>query len=467
MKQTIIIISSFLFSILFYGKNIGLNLLLFSLISIAILAFGNAKKFKNKTTIVYTLVYLTTAVLVFFQHSLLSIVSNCIAFFTLIGSVTEAGSSIFTKWLNGIYSSIAGLFHRSFEYKVKTETTATKENIDFLHWAKLIIIPLVFIIVFVLLYKNGNAVFSDIIAEINFSFINLQWLLFSVLGYYLFSNIVNPVQVENATKYDLNTGNSLYRTDDFSEEKLKKEKQLGTTLMLFLNLLIVFFLITDVISLNTSEVSTAATLSSQVHNGINALIASIIMAIAIIIYFFRGNLNFFKGNKALKNLSYIWIALNAFLVILIALKNNNYISAFGYTYKRLGVYLYLLITFIGLLTTFIKVLQIKNLYFLFRVNTQIAFAILIAISTVNYDATITNYNINNAESLDINYLINLSNNNAETLYKHYNSSSINSIYQTEIIKKHSNYIQELSSRSWQEYTIENFINNSETQNKNN
>ena len=131
----------------------------------------------------------------------------------------------------------------------------------------------------------------------------MQWILFSILGYFLFSNIINPVEVEHATKLDLKTGNSLFKGKDFSEENLKKEKQLGTTLMLLLNVLIVFYLVTDIIAISTSAASNAETLSNQVHNGINALIASIVIAIVIILYFFRGNLNFYKDNKTLKKFS--------------------------------------------------------------------------------------------------------------------------------------------------------------------
>ena len=464
MKQTTLIISSFLFSTLFYGQNIGLNISLFSLLTLLILIIGNTNKFKNRTTLTYALLYLLTAALVFFQHSFLSLIANIIVFFTLVGNITESKSSIFVNWLNGIYTSIAGFFHRNFDHNEKEEQPKFKKDIDLLHWVKLIGIPLVFIIVFILLYKNGNSVFNDLISQINFSFINIQWLLFSVLGYFLFSNIINPVHVEPATQSDLDAGNTLFKTDSFSEEKLKKEKQLGTTLMLLLNVLIIFYLVTDIIALNVSSSYDAVTLSSQVHNGINALIASIIMAIVIILYFFRGNINFYNDNKTLKFLAFAWIILNAVLVILIVIKNNDYVSAHGFTYKRLGVYIYLLLTFSGLITTFLKVLKIKNLLFLFRVNTQIAFVLLIALSTVNWDAFITKYNINNAESLDVNYLIHLSNNNSYILYDLREKGTLSSSNNQAIFIKHTAYLKDINTRNWQEYTFANFQehSNSET-----
>ena len=455
MKQIIIFIFSISFSTLFYNQQIGLNLSILSVLSIIVLIISNSNKFKNKTTLIYTLIYLITGVLVFMQHTNLSILANIIAFITLVGCVTESKSSIYVQWYNGIYSSIAGYLHKRFLKHNTKEKGTERKKIDVFHLSKLIGIPLVFIIGFIVLYKNGNPVFNEIISKINFDFINMQWLLFTALGYHLFSNINNPVKVESATNLDLQTGNTLHQTNKFSAEALKKEKQLGTTLLFFLNILIVFYLITDVISLNTINSTHASVLSSQVHSGINTLIASIIIAIVIILYFFRGNLNFYEGNKTLKVLSFIWIFLNAILIFLIAAKNYNYIISFGLTYKRIGVNIYLFLTFIGLITTFLKVSKIKNLWFLFRINTRIAFVLLILFSIVNWDSYITKYNINYAQSLDLSYLINLSDNNAILLNEYRESTNLSSEQNNKIYIKHRNYINTIKNRNWQEYTYSN------------
>ena len=123
-------------------------------------------------------------------------------------------------------------------------------------------------------------------------------------------------------------------------------------------IVIALFLITDITYLISTNDLRASVFSNQVHNGINALIASIIIAIIIILYFFRGNLNFYKNNKKLKVVTFIWIFLNLILVINIVIKDCQYIYYFGFTYKRIGVLVYLLLTLIGLFTTFIKVHRI-------------------------------------------------------------------------------------------------------------
>ncbi|MCK8480146.1 DUF4173 domain-containing protein [Psychroserpens algicola] len=457
MKHISILIASFLFSLLFFDKSIGLNLSIFSIITIVFLGFYNLKAFKNQRIRFYTLAYIITAIFVFVQHSGLSIIANCIAFFTLVGAISEQNTSIYVNWLNGMFTTIAAFFYRYISVNGSEEKVDWKKNIDILHLAKLIGIPLVFIIVFVLLYKNGNPVFNDLINTISFDFINFQWVLFTILGYYLFSNISKPVQIEPITSQDKQITDKLYKSEHFSEVQLKKEKQLGTTLLGLLNLLILLYIATDVTYLITTNATTGTELSSQVHNGINTLIASIFIAIVIILYFFRGNLNFYSENKILKNLTYVWIILNVCLIGLIAIKNQNYIALYGLTYKRIGVYVYILLTCVGLITTFLKVLNIKNMVYLFRINTQIAFILLIVFSTINWDHTITKYNLNTAQNFDISYLINLSNRNAVLLYEQKDNIIASHEHKKRIDTKYWSYVEDVVQNEWQEYSYETFV----------
>ena len=457
MKHIPIIIASFLFSVLFFEKSIGLNLSIFSVVTIALLLFYNPIAFKKRATLWYALAYIVSAVFVFIQHSNLSIIANCIAFFSLVGVVSKQKTSIYVNWLNGIFTSIAGFFFRMATTDKNKEKSHWKKDMDIVHIAKLIGIPLGFIVIFVLLYKNGNPLFNDWVNSIHFNFINLQWLFFTILGYYLFQNISKPVLVEPATSRDLDTKNELHKSGELSEVRLKKEKQLGTTLLGLLNLLILLYIATDITSLISMTDLRAPALSDQVHNGINTLIASIVIAIFIILYFFRGNLNFYTGNKVLKQLTYVWIVLNVVLVVLIAIKNQNYILTYGLTYKRIGVHIYILLTLVGLITTFLKVLSIKNMTFLFRMNTQIAFIVLIVLSTINWDRTITLYNISSAANFDIDYLIKLSNGNAILLHDEKDNMVISQHNKNRINTKYKQYIHELSDRDWQEWNYDLFI----------
>ncbi|WP_044403442.1 DUF4173 domain-containing protein [Lacinutrix sp. Hel_I_90] len=457
MKHLLLIIASLSFSTLFYQQQIGLNLSLFSIITILILWWQNKSTISQTKTLLFVATYLITAIAVFINSSSLAIIANCISFFTLIGATSSYKTSIYIQWLNGIYTAVAGYFHRRLEPNEHKEQVIVKKEIDVLHWVKLIGIPLIFSITFILLYKNGNPIFSEIIEKIDFSFINLHWILLTVLGFYLFNNLIQPVTIEPATQTDLNTKNNLVPSENSSEEKLNKESQLGTVLLTLLNILIVFYIITDLsYLLSAANTTTAAHLSIQLHNGINALIASILVAIITIILFFRGDLNFYKKNKMIKSLTYVWILLNVILVALIAIKNLDYSTSFGFTYKRIGVLVYLVLTLVGLITTFYKVFSIKNLWYLFRINTQLAFAMIVVCSAVNWDKTITNFNINHAVLLDMDYLINLSNSNAIILKEHASHSKLSTVIETRINTKFKNYTEAIEARNWQEFTLINF-----------
>ena len=99
--------------------------------------------------------------------------------------------------------------------------------------------------------------------------------------------------------------------------------------------------------------------------------------------------------------------------------------------------------------------KIKNLWFLFRKNTQIAFVILILSSTINWDKTITYYNINNADQLDVEYLINLSNNNTFLLKDYVEKNEIINSIKININVKHAEYLEDLNNNSWQEMIYDN------------
>ena len=461
MKKITFLIGALLFSTLFHKQSIGLNLLLFSLLAIIVLIINNIEAFKNKKTIVLSIVYFLTGLFVFLYKSNLSIIANCIALFTLIGQVSQLNSSIYINWLNGFYTFIAGFFHRNFQVNDSERKVEIKKDIDYVQWIKIIGIPLVVVIIFISLYKNGNPLFSDIISKIDFSFINIQWLLFAILGYFLFYNVSTPVQVNPATEVDLKTNNFLNTKGDFSIEKAKKENQLGLILIALLNILIAFFLVTDITYLISTNDLRASAFSNQVHSGINALIASIIIAIIIILYFFRGNLNFYKANKSLKTVTYAWIILNVVLVVNIAIKDSQYIFYYGFTYKRIGVLVYLLLTIIGLITTFIKVNKVKNFWYLLRVNTLTAFIILIISSTINWDKSITLYNLNHAKSIDFKYLVDLSNNNTLVLKDYIDRNELNIEYELLVEEKFKTYINQLQDENWQEAGIDNFKLNKE------
>lgn len=458
-KNIILIIPTFLFSLFFYKQNLGLNFLLFSTLVIGLLVVFHFEKFKHKPTILYAAFFIIASIFVFVYNSSLTLFASTISFFVLLGSLSGSKASLYIDLLNGFYTTIASIFVNYFHHFLEENEATKKRKINYLYWLKMIGIPLVILTIFVILYRNANPYFNEIISSIDLSFIDLHWMSFTLIGYFLLLNISKPLIIESITTLDTTTLNNLdkKRLKKQSVNDLIQENQLGIILLVLLNLLILFFLTIDGIYISSLTDLAASNLSKTVHEGIYALITSIVFAIMIILYFFRGNLNFYEKNRSLKILTTVWILLNIILVIITTYKNLLYVTHHGFTYKRIGVFIYLILSFSGLITTYIKVYTRYNLWYLLRKNIRIAFLILVISSTLNWDKLITKYNTEYANIVDLNFLISLSNNNSFILkqYADKNEKQLTNQQQRRIAVKHKNYSEQLENNSWKELVYDN------------
>ena len=169
------------------------------------------------------------------------------------------------------------------------------------------------------------------------------------------------------------------------------------------------------------EEASPAQLSQYVHSGTYLLILSLVLAMGLLLWFFRANLNFFPDNLRLKQLAYAWIIQNAVLTLSVGMRNYYYIAHYGLAYKRLGVILFLLFVMAGLCSLYVKVKHQKSLAYLLLINGWIVYYGFLAASAVNWDIAITKYNLNaNLKGgLDIEFLIgDVSTKNLYLLEKH-------------------------------------------------
>lgn len=237
------------------------------------------------------------------------------------------------------------------------------------------------------------------------------------------------------------------------------ERKLAMTLLVILNLMLFLYLILDIKNLaNVPLVQKPYSFYSiAIHSGINALIFSLVLVIILITYLFRGALNF-TGNRIVKSLAVVWIILNCVLVFTTALKNHDYISQLGFTYKRLGVYLYLLLCLVGLSFALYKIFRTLSIWFLIR-NMSVTFlAVFSLVSLFNWDKIITKYNLTFVakEQLDLEYLYQLGPDSYPDLMKYHIEQKI---VDTDLVYRLSTSItyevQELkrffSEKSWRSY----------------
>ncbi|MEN8816193.1 MAG: DUF4173 domain-containing protein, partial [Nonlabens sp.] len=419
MKKTIIITAGgLLFATLFYNQTLGINALIYSTFLIIALVVSKKGLLSKTTTVISALGMLTSAVAICYHGATWSIITYFFSTILFIGYVASSQSSIYISWLNGIYNSVFGVFHSFIYQQEETQVSQSKKKVDVGQLIKLIVIPLFLVIIFTILYSTSNPVFNEVLTAVDFSFINVFWMFTAVFGAFIMANIHQPLPIYDITARDQNYPNEL-EPKPLNEKQLKSvtnESQIGLISIICLNALLVMVLITEVIFLINSKSNHASVLSSAVHQGVYASIVSILLALTVIAIIFRGNVNFLKKNQNLRRLTYLWIGFNSLLVISIFIKNYTYIDDHGLTHKRIGVMVYLLLTMVGLCTTYLKINYRLNFVYLLRRNLAIGYATIAIYSVINWSAIITDHNIKE-NHIDPFYLRNLLPQNAMVLKK--------------------------------------------------
>lgn len=192
---------------------------------------------------------------------------------------------------------------------------------------------------------------------------------------------------------------------------LQNENKTGIISLVMLNLLLLCINCIDIVFVWFGfQYKNDMNLSAYVHEGTGMLIFSIVLAMALLLFFFRGNLNFSQKNKWLRRGAYAWLIQNMLLVISVLLRDYYYIVHMGLAYKRIGVLFFLLLVLFGLITVFIKIQQVKTAYYLLRINAWLAIALLVFASCIQWDTMIAEYNLarKNSIPVDIQFLLSLS-----------------------------------------------------------
>lgn len=414
----ILIASVAVYSILFYAQTYGANFLLFTIFIISMLYVKDKNVVKSKAWIATALASIASAGAVFLYGNYLSFIANAISLSILSALSFSATTSALFALLFSCYSYVSAIAFMVIDYlqrKKKKLETAHPVSVKLL----LFLIPFIVVLVFFFLYKSSNPLFNNFTKNINLDFISWSWIRFTLLGFILlygffYHRVIDVFKnADELASNNLSKEKSEYKSWLGSSFTQHHEVLSGVILFSLLNALLLTVNVLDVVYMwMDGGLPNGMNYTDFVHNGTEALITSIIFAILIILFYFRGWLNYFENNKAIKLLAYLWIAQNIFMVVSTAYRNNLYIEDYFLTYKRIGVYVYLLLCVIGLITTFIKIKNIKSNWFLFRINSWLFYAVLVLSTIFRWDSIITKYNIKSAEEkrrpIDKNYLVDLS-----------------------------------------------------------
>ncbi len=421
---TLVFISSIIITLLFHRQALGLNLLIIEAIFFVWLLLNRKISFSNLNQSSIIIAYMVTAVFTVVTHSVFSILINQLVLVLLIGILIYPEAK---SLLNTFKLAILSLFSSQLKFIKKISNTKVhKRYIGYYLWgSRIFLIPIIVIVAFIFLYKKSNPVFDKLTGNVGvfisdiFSYIfkNFDALIIVtfLIGLVISNFILLRKSNKNLVKRDSDSVEILerkktYKRRTFNILALKHEFKAGIFLLIILNALILLLNVIDIKWVWFGFEWEGQTLKQFVHEGTYLLILSILISIALVLFFFRKNLNFYKKNSLLKILSYIWLAQNAILTFSVGIRNFYYIKYFSLAYKRIGVIIFLILVLYGLFTVYNKVKNRKSSFYLFKANAYALFAIMVISSTINWDNYIAKYNFNNSHSsfLHLNYMASLS-----------------------------------------------------------
>ena len=404
MKNGIFIfISSIIYTYLLYNQGIGVNILLLNLVLIPTLFFSNRNYLKNKLSLLFAAGALISSVFSFVNGHAITVWANIFSLSFLSISINLKQQTIISSLVHILFSYMTSIAQIVKRFKVKYFS----ENHENGTLRKRIVIYLSSILVFtlfVILYQASNITFSIFLSQFSLAFINARVLFFYSIGFILIYAFYRPRILAVLAIYEkflpLTVTQNQYQNYSFIGNSVTEETEFktGVLMLSLLNGLLLLVNVLDLQFMFGGELLPAnISYSEYVHQGIFSLILSIIIAIGIILWYFRGTQNFAQ-QKTLKVLAYVWIAQNLLMLLSASYKNNLYINEFSLTYKRIGVYVFLIATAAGLLFTLIKLLTKRSNFYLVKANSLAWYVILVMAVPIGWDKMITEFNIYQAQS---------------------------------------------------------------------
>ena len=351
----LLLVATGAYSFLFYQQNAGINFLLFNIVLLVVLILKNVNLLKNRKWIWSALMCLISAVAIFVHSSALSIIAN-VASLLLLSAVSfnVATSSLFS-FAFSCYSVASCLVYIAIDsikrLQPKTDAPSSKKNHKVIATAGVLLLS----ILFFNMYKSSNPLFAENTKWINFDFISFNWICFTISGFILayaffYHRTITPIETwEN----NLPLINTEAIQDEQNQKRFETERYAGLLLFVLLNVMLVVLNIGDIQTLYfNGGLPKNVTHSDFVHSGVGIIILSIIIATSLMMYLFRSEFTSTKNNKALMACAYLWIIQNVLMLSSTAFRNQIYIHDFNFTYKRIGVYVWLVLAAFGLCVLF-------------------------------------------------------------------------------------------------------------------
>ncbi|HJS00243.1 MAG TPA: DUF4173 domain-containing protein [Flavobacterium sp.] len=405
-KYQLIFASTFVFVVLFYDQSVGVNLGLFGLFLLGLLGYQYAAQLRNDKL---ALVMAATSLLSCFAFTWYGDFSSFLAMFSsfvlLQFRLEQPSLQIILALPVTIVNAMASVF-RVFLFKdylpqQNLENDLLKKVLAYL------VIPVVLVSLFVIVYAFGSDLISNLFLGYEWD-INIKMLVFlSIFGFYFSFSYWNFWTPQVVLDFDKRLQDDFVSNNNGDENTsllgIDFERKSGEISLFLLNILILIF-IGSYSYEQFFQQSNDANLSVETHERINSVIVSMIMAIAVVLSFFRGAFSFEAKGQRLRTLAQVWIVLNVFLMMTAFLKNAEYVSEFGLTYKRLGVFAFLILVLFGLLYSFLKLKKGKTNSYLCKRMFWYFYALILLCSYINWGNLVTQYNLAQGKDIEKDFL---------------------------------------------------------------
>ncbi|MBQ4474637.1 MAG: DUF4173 domain-containing protein [Bacteroidales bacterium] len=393
--------TALVFTLLFFEKSIGLNLVILEWITIPIMLILNRPFKFNKLTVTALTVLLTTSLAVLYSHSGWTIFVNILMFFTCNSII------VFKEYRSYMYATFESFRNAALSFVPqmhrKHEDGEPKMKKSKIFW--LTVLAFVITLAFIILYSLGSSKFGDMVSDIIQS-LNFEFILLFLLGL-VFANYAFRKKTEKLMTHESGLDETLVhkRKRRFLRglsQTLKNRNFFGVMLLGMLNIVLLFFNISDIRYVWFYSWD-GSFLKEFVHEGTWILSFAILISQMIALLLFRENLNFYSKNKLLKILTMVWLAQNCFMTLSVGIRNFWYVKYFGLAFGRITVFFFLVLVLVGLISIMIKVAKHKSMYYLFKVNSYAFFVVISLSALVNWSVVIAQYNFAHSDSAFIEY----------------------------------------------------------------
>ena len=428
-KHQIILACSIIFTLLFYNEELGVNLSIFGVLLTLLISYFFQDKFVGRSHLALVVTSILSCLAFAWYGDFVSFLALALSVLFLQFKTQDSKLKMIQVFplifINGIVSLGRIFIFSQWLPEKKIHNDFAKKFVAFF------VIPILFVGMFFIVYSFGSNHFSSLFTDYTLDIDIVQLLVISALGFYIsfsFWNYWVPdvCYDKNALlNNDFTNIPAIKNQNTFSFLDLDFERKSGEITLILLNLMLLVFIVTYNYE-QFFEVVQTSKLSAATHERVNSVIFSIVMAVGVILFYFKGGFNFDSKAGNLKKLAKAWIVLNGVLIVSTIIKNSEYVSFFGLTYKRLGVYAFLILASIGLFLAFSKIVKQKTNAYLFNQMIWYFYGTILLCSFVNWGDLITKYNISVNKGLEPAFLCEL-NFNDESRQEYFAKNNVTGI----------------------------------------